>query len=86
MKKYSEEERQLFRVIGERLAFYRKRRKLTQEELALRVRVSKTFLSKLESPNSEKGLSLLLLVDLAEALNVPIGCFFRSEHGQKIKY
>lgn len=35
--------------IGQRIAFYRKQRKLTQQELAEKANVSKSYLSKIES-------------------------------------
>ncbi len=60
-----------YRQIGLKIAYYRKLRGLTQEELAEHVGLTPAFVGHLEAPNILKGLSLDALFDIAEALDVP---------------
>ena len=58
--------------VGVRIAYYRRRRDLSQEALAEAVGISKSYLSKIERADV-KGLSLITLLDIASALDVQIG-------------
>ena len=58
--------------MGVRIAYYRRRRDLSQEALAEAVGISKSYLSKIERADV-KGLSLITLLDIAGALDVQIG-------------
>ena len=58
--------------MGVRIAYYRRRRDLSQEALAEVVGISKRYLSKIERADV-KGLSLITLLDIANALHVQIG-------------
>lgn len=60
-----------YRQIGLKIAYYRKLRGLTQEELAERVGLTPAFIGHLEAPNIMKALSLDALFDIAEALEIP---------------
>ncbi len=60
-----------YRQIGLKIAYYRKLRGLTQEELAEQVGVTPAFIGRLEAPNISKALSLDTLFDIAAALDVP---------------
>ena len=60
-----------YRQIGLKIAYYRKLRGLTQEELAEQVGVTPAFICHLEAPNISKALSLDTLFDIAAALDVP---------------
>lgn len=57
--------------LGLKIAYYRKLRGLTQEELAEKVNISAAFLSHVEAPNVNKTVSLGTLFAIAEALDVP---------------
>lgn len=57
--------------LGLNIAYYRKLRSLTQEELADMVGISRTHMGNIEAPNMDKGLSLETLFDISDALNVP---------------
>ena len=63
--------------IGQRIAFYRKQRKLTQQELAEKANVSKSYLSKIESSGTQVTFSLFMLYKLAEALEVEAYCLLK---------
>ena len=59
-----------YRQIGLKIAYYRKLRGLTQEELAEQVGLTPAFIGHLEAPNIPKALSLDTLFDIASALDV----------------
>lgn len=59
-----------YRQIGLKIAYYRKLRGLTQEELAERVGLTPAYIGHLEAPNISKALSLDTLFDIAKALDV----------------
>ncbi len=56
--------------IGQRIAFYRKQRLMTQEMLAGKANISKSYLSKIESTGTDVTFSLFLLYRLAKALDI----------------
>ena len=60
-----------YRQIGLKIAYYRKLRGMTQEELAEQVGVTPAFIGHLEAPNISKALSLDTLFDIAAVLEVP---------------
>ena len=60
-----------FAIIGLNIAYYRKKNKLTQEELADIVGISRVHLSKIEAPNIDSSISLVTLFDIADALEIP---------------
>ena len=68
-----------YRQIGLKIAYYRKLRGLTQEELAEQVGVTPAFIGHLEAPNISKALSLDTLFGIASALEVPPYKFLRFE-------
>lgn len=59
-----------YRQIGLKIAYYRKLRGLTQEELAEQVGLTPAYIGHLEAPNISKALSLDTLFDIAAALDV----------------
>lgn len=59
-----------YRQIGLKIAYYRKLRGMTQEDLAERVNVSAAFIGHLEAPNIQKALSLDTLFTIAAVLKV----------------
>ena len=60
-----------YRQIGLKIAYYRKLRGLTQEQLAERLGLSPAFIGHVEAPNINKAVSLDTLFDIAVALDVP---------------
>ena len=57
--------------LGLKIAYYRKLRGLTQEELAERIDHSPAFVGHVEAPNIKKAVSLDTLFAIAQALDVP---------------
>lgn len=67
------------RLIGIIIAYYRKINGMTQQELADAVSISRTHMSNIEAPNVKTSISLGTLLDISDALNVPVEKFFRFE-------
>lgn len=65
-----------YREIGRRIKFYRDGRKYSQEELAQKIGVSKSYIAKIEAPHSEFSFSLDVLFIIAEGLNLDVSVFF----------
>ena len=61
----------LYRQLGLKIAYYRKLRGLTQEELAERIDKSAAFIGHVEAPNIDKAISLDTLFDISRELSVP---------------
>lgn len=59
-----------YRQIGLKIAYYRKLRGITQEELAEQVGLTPAYIGHLEAPNIPKALSLDTLFDIAAVLDV----------------
>lgn len=72
--KSSHDER--YRQIAKRIVYYRIRKRLSQEELADKIGISKSYLSKIEAPNSTKAFSLDVLFAIADGLEVDVIKFF----------
>ena len=68
-----------YRQIGLKIAYYRKLRGLTQEELAERVGLTPAFIGHLEAPNIPKALSLDALFDIASVLEISPHKFLHFE-------
>ena len=59
-----------FQRIGNRIAYYRKQRRLSQAELARNIGISVSYMSKIERADLE-SFAVITLLDIAEALGVP---------------
>nr|WP_173812707.1 helix-turn-helix transcriptional regulator [Dendrosporobacter quercicolus]NSL47749.1 helix-turn-helix transcriptional regulator [Dendrosporobacter quercicolus DSM 1736]SDM78161.1 Helix-turn-helix [Dendrosporobacter quercicolus] len=70
-----------YQEIGERIIFYRTRRGMSQEELALQINCSPEYLNQIENydVNSDFSWSIDLLFAISDALKINIliflGCF-----------
>lgn len=56
--------------LGYNIAYYRKHAKLTQEELAEKVNISRQHLGAIEAPNIVRPVSLDLLFNIADVLDI----------------
>jgi len=76
-----EKYREKYRLLGLRIAYYRKVRGYTQEQLAEMIGKSWSFLSQVEANNGAKlkGISLETLFSIAEVLQVPAGRLFDQD-------
>ncbi len=59
-----------YQIIGHNIAFYRKKKGLTQEGLALRANISRTHISHLEADGVHKVPSLDILFRLCSVLEI----------------
>ena len=57
--------------LGLKIAYYRKLRGLTQEELAEKIDRNSAFIGHVEAPNISKAISSDTLFDIASVLDVP---------------
>lgn len=62
--------REKYIELGYNIAYYRKHAKLTQEQLAEKVGISRQHMGAIEAPNLCRPISLDLLFNLASALEV----------------
>ena len=76
MKKAYENE---YRQLGLKIAYYRKLKGLTQEQLAERIDKSAAFIGHVEAPNINKAVSLDTLFDIGRALEIPVYKFLTFE-------
>ncbi len=58
--------------IGLKIAYYRKLRGYTQEQLAEEIDRTTAFVGHVEAPNVSKGVSLDTLFEISRVLDVPV--------------
>lgn len=61
-----------YKQIGRKVAYYRRLRNMTQEELARRVNISVSSLGKIECGNYNNNISLSMLLTIAEGLQIDV--------------
>ncbi len=59
-----------YRDLGCAISYYRKRKKLTQEQLAERIGISRQHMGAIEAPNMTRAVSLDVLFNVATVLEV----------------
>lgn len=70
------ENRDYYVDLDEHIAFYRKRANITQAQLASRVHITRSYLSRIENSNTSQSFSLELLFNISRELKVPPRYFF----------
>ncbi len=69
-----------YRIIGRNVAYYRKKKNLTQEGLALKANISRTHISHIEAENVMKSPSLDILFRICEILEIePYQLFIEND-------
>lgn len=61
-----------YKMIGLKIAYYRKLCGYTQEQLAVKTGITRTYLSQIECGNKGKSFSLETLFLIADALNIDV--------------
>lgn len=59
-----------YRKLGLKIAYYRKLRGLTQEQLAEAIDVTPAYIGHVEAPNINKAISLDILFAIADSLEI----------------
>ena len=67
-----EDFREEMRCIGMKIAGFRRLRNMTQEELAYKLNINKSYLSQIENASANKIVSLPMLIRIARALDVEL--------------
>ena len=65
-----------YRRIGLSIAHQRKLKKLTQVQLAERIGISRTHMSNIEAPNMYTPISLEVIFNIADTLEIPVNILF----------
>ena len=65
--------------LGLKIAYYRKLRGLTQEQLAEKIERTPAFIGHVEAQNISKAISFDTLFDIANALDIPAYKFLMFE-------
>ncbi|TCL62599.1 helix-turn-helix protein [Hydrogenispora ethanolica] len=66
----------IYKEVGRRIAFFRNLRGLSQEELAAKIDISASHLSKIEAPNIQISFSFDMLLRIAEGLDIQVAALF----------
>ncbi len=72
--------REKYRILGLKIAYFRKLRGLTQEQFAEEIGRSVSFVGQIEANNAAavKGISLETLFTVSEKLGVPVSKLFED--------
>lgn len=79
MKQDMQEFEKEYRQLGIKIGYYRKCRKLSQEQLAALAHLSKSYIAQIEAPNMATQCSLQTIFIIARALNIPVHKLFEPE-------
>ena len=74
----------MYKQIGNKVAYYRKMRNLTQDELADRVNISVSSLSKLERGKYNNNIPLSMLIMIAEGLRIDVSMLVSFDEREKL--
>ena len=69
----------LYRIIGANIKNYREQAKSTQVQLAEQAKISISYLSKIEAAGCDKSLSISVLNQIANVLDIEITEFFKED-------
>lgn len=75
-----ENDTDLYRVIGANIKNFREQAKLTQVQLAEQAKISISYLSKIEAAGCDKSLSISVLNQIANVLDIDITRFFKEDN------
>ena len=74
----------MYKQIGNKVAYYRKLRNLTQDELADRVNISVNSISKLERGKYNNNIPLSMLIMIAEGLRIDVSMLVTFDEREKL--
>lgn len=73
----------IFRQIGAKVAYYRTLRQMSQDELARKIHVSKSVLSRIERGCYHNNISVSMLMSIAEGLQIEPALFLTFSELEK---
>ncbi|HHX32783.1 MAG TPA: helix-turn-helix transcriptional regulator [Mollicutes bacterium] len=76
---------EIYEFISKRIKFFRKYRKLTQEQLAELTLYSRGLIGNIESPRTKQGFSLAVLYTFAQALDIPLELFVKEDISEELR-
>ena len=79
-----EKRRRLYRLVGAKVLYYRSLRGLTQEDLARKIHISVGTLSRIERGKYNQGVSLAMLFDIADGLNIDMSLLVSFNEQEKM--
>lgn len=81
MEQFNIQLRENYRLLGLKIAYYRKRKGYTQEQFAELIDKSLSFVGQIEANNgvAVKGISLDTLFTISETLDVPMAKLFSED-------
>ena len=74
-----DEFKQHYKMMGLKVAYYRKLCGLTQEKLAERMNVETSFIGQIEAPNIDTAISVDTLFRISQVLGVPAYKFLKFD-------
>ena len=74
----------MYKQIGNKVAYYRKMRNLTQDELADRANISVSSLSKLERGKYNNNIPLSMIIMIAEGLRIDVSLLVTFDEREKL--
>ena len=60
-----------YKMLGLKIAYYRKKSEMTQEQFAEKINKSVNLIAKVEGVSTTRGVSLETLFKMADVLNIP---------------
>ena len=75
-KAYIHDDEYYYNIVRKNLKKFRRERKLTQQEIADMVEMSREYICDIENESRNKHLTIATLGRIAEAMNIPIQKFF----------
>ena len=75
----------IYERASQRLKFFRKYRKMTQEQLSMNSTFSRGFIANIESPKTNQTFSLAVLYYLSLKLDIPIELFVKEDISKELK-
>lgn len=76
---YFKNDTDLYLIIAKNIKYYRQQRNLTQIQLAEQAKISISYLSKIEAVGCNKSLSISVLNQIANVLDIEISEFFKEK-------
>ena len=78
-----ENKNKIYKLVGAKVLYYRTLEGLPQEELANKIHINVSTLSRIERGKYNQGVSLAMLFDIAEGLNIEVNLLVTFNDDEK---